>query len=464
MSSDLWGLDIGKVDGPRYLAVAGAIARAIDNGELPPGAQLPPQRDLAEKLGVTVGTVSRAYALARKRRLIVGEVGRGTFVQGLSRRERTGRIIPTNAERGIDLSCFRSPVEGLSQRIVRSLAEVGERASLLPLHKYPPGTGALSHRLAGTSWIGRAGYDVPADRIVITHGAQEAIAVCLATLASHGDTVLTEELTYSGVKAIAAMQGLRLHAVAMDAQGMVPEALERAAAETGARVVYLQPTIHNPTAASMPEARRRRIAAIAERHDLVLVEDDAAASAMAERAAPISALVPDRSCYITSLSKSVSPTLRLAYVAAGQPLIGALADTFHTLALGTSPITAEIGALLIGSGAADEIARSYVKAMARRLDVAREVFPAAALQAIPGAFFVWLGLPERWNADDLALAAKQRGIAVPQSDSFLVGRAAMRPGVRLSLNPSSQPELLRKGLATLGELLEARPQPRQTII
>src|SRR5262245_15910244 len=136
MADDKWDLDISSIDGPRYLAVAGAIARAIDSGELPPGAQLPPQRDLAERLGVTVGTVSRAYALARKRRLIVGEVGRGTFVQGLTHRERTGRIIPKAPEHGIDLCSFGSPAEGLSQLVGKSLAELGERASLLPLHKY----------------------------------------------------------------------------------------------------------------------------------------------------------------------------------------------------------------------------------------------------------------------------------------------------------------------------------------
>lgn len=464
MSSDMWVPDISKIDGPRYLAVAGAIARAIDSGELPPGAQLPPQRDLAERLGVTVGTVSRAYALAKKRRLISGEVGRGTFVQGVGARERTGSVIPKTEERGIDLSCFRSPVDGLNNEILELLSEVGDRASLLPLHKYAPEAGSMSHRLAGTSWVGRTGYEVQADNILITSGAQQAIFVCMATLLNHGDVLLTEELTYSGVKALCSLHGSRLRAVAMDDQGMIPESLEQAAIETGARVVYLQPTIHNPTTISMPEARRRRIAAIAERLDLVVIEDDAAASAVTDRPLPISALIPDRSCYITSLSKSISPTLRVAYVAAGPQLIGALTDTFHTLALSASPITSEIAALLIGDGTADEIARNYVTMMGRRLEAALPMLPPGLVRSRSGAFYVWVTLPERWNSDDIALAARRTGISIAPIESFLVERIAMQPGIRVSLNPASQLDVLKKGLTILCDLVGSRPQARQTVI
>ncbi len=464
MSTDMWVPDISKIDGPRYLAVAGAIARAIDNGELPPGAQLPSQRDLAERLGVTVGTVSRAYALARKRRLIAGEVGRGTFVQGVGARERTGDIIPKIERHGIDLSCYRSPVDGLNNEILEMLSEMASRASLLPLHKYAPGAGSTSHRLAGTSWIGRTGYEVQAENILISNGAQQAIFVCIATLVNHGELLLTEELTYSGVKALCNLHGCRLRGVAMDDEGLIPDALEQTVIETGARVVYMQPTIHNPTTITMPLARRRQIAALAEKHDLVIIEDDAAASAMADRPVPISALIPGRSCYITSLSKSISPTLRIAYIAAEQPLIGALTDTFHTLNLSASPITAEIAALLIGDGIANEIAKKYVAQMSRRMEIAKSLLPSDLVRGSAGAFYVWLTLPERWSSDDFSAAARRGGVSVAALESFLVERICMRPGVRLSLNPTSQVERLAAGISQLNDLISGRPQARQTVI
>lgn len=464
MSTEMWVPDISNIDGPRYLAVAGAIARAIDSGELLPGAQLPPQRDLAECLGVTVGTVSRAYALAKKRRLISGEVGRGTFVQGVSNRERTGSVIPKAEERGIDLSCFRSPVEALNNDILELFSEAGGHASLLPLHRYAPEAGSMSHRLAGTTWIGRTGYEVQADNVLITSGAQQAIFVCMTTLLNYGDVLLTEEITYSGVKALSSLHSCRLRAVAMDEEGMIPDALEQAAKETGARVVYMQPSIHNPTTATMKEARRRRIAAIAEKLDLVIIEDDAAASASTDRPPPISALIPERSCYITSLSKSISPSLRIAYIAAGQQLIGALSDTFHTLALSSSPITAEIAALLIGDGTAEDIARSYVLGMKKRLEIALPLLPPGLVRSRPGAFYIWLTLPDRWNSEDFSLAARRSGIQIASTESFLVERIGMQPGIRVSLNPAAQIDVLQKGLTLLADVVSSRPQARQTII
>src|SRR5690606_12657814 len=115
-----------------------------------------------------------------------------------------------------------------------------------------------------------------------------------------------------GAKALAALQSLQLDGVALDEHGMLPDALEAACAASGARVVYLQPTVHNPTTALMPVERRQRIAEIARAHDLILIEDDAAASALTDRPPPIAAFAPERTCYITSVSKSISPAFRLA--------------------------------------------------------------------------------------------------------------------------------------------------------
>src|SRR5690606_3291942 len=126
MRSGMWVPDLSKIAGPRYLAVASAIADAIDSGELPPGTQLPTQRDLAKRLGITVGTIGRAYALARKRRLITGEVGRGTVVEGPRRDLAAARTIPAADPRTIDLGCYRSPVEGLSEALTQAFAEVAD--------------------------------------------------------------------------------------------------------------------------------------------------------------------------------------------------------------------------------------------------------------------------------------------------------------------------------------------------
>lgn len=138
----MWTPDIRDLEGPRYIAIATAIAQAIDAGELSPGAQLPPQRDLAGHLGVTVGTVTRAYALVREKNLVTGEVGRGTFVRAGRGVGQRLEFRPPAPERTVDFSCYRAPMAGLGDLVSAALVTLSQRAAFLPLQKYPPAAGS----------------------------------------------------------------------------------------------------------------------------------------------------------------------------------------------------------------------------------------------------------------------------------------------------------------------------------
>ena len=460
----MWIPDITKLDGPRYLAVATAIAKAIDGGELPPGAQLPPQRDLAIKLGVTVGTISRAYTVAKKRKLVSGEVGRGTFVSGSRDETNAANVIPQMDTRTVDLACYATPVADLSDMIAKGLSDLADRSDLLPLHRYPPAAGFVSHRAAGAAWIARTGMEVSPDHILICNGAQQGLSLALNTLLGPGDKLLTETVTYSGVKALASINGIELHGVAMDEHGMIPEALDRAAGETEARVVYMQPTVHNPTTAVMPEERRRKIADIIRKHDLTLIEDDAACSALAERPLPISALIPDRSCYITGVSKALSPALRVGFVAAAPEIMSHLQNVFHANVLGASPLMAELVSQMISSGAAQDICRRNIEESGRLNRVAQRILKGHDVQSHPACFYLWLKLPRQWSAEEFATAARSEGVSVVPADNFLANREMPVHAVRVSLNPSFNPDVLLKGLDVLNRLLAGGPRLRQTVI
>lgn len=460
----MWIPDISKLDGPRYLAVATAIAKAIDGGELPPGAQLPPQRDLAIKLGVTVGTISRAYTVAKKRKLVSGEVGRGTFVSGSRDEANATNVIPQMDSRAVDLACYSTPVADLSDAIAKSLSDLADRTDLLPLHRYPPAAGFVSHRAAGAAWIGRTGMEVSPDNIMISNGAQQALSLAFGTLLGPGDRLLTETVTYSGAKALASLNGIELLGVAMDEHGMIPEALDRAASEFEARVVYLQPTVHNPTTAMMPEERRRKIADIVRKHDLTMIEDDAACSALTERPLPISALIPERSCYITGVSKALSPALRVGFVTAPQEILSHLLNMFHANVLGASPLMAELVSQMISSGAAQEICRRNVEESGRLNRVALRTLKGHDLQSHPACFYLWLKLPRQWSAEEFANAARADGVSVVPADNFLASRETPVHAVRVSLNPSFNPDVLLKGLDVLNRLLMNSPRLRQAVI
>jgi DNA-binding transcriptional MocR family regulator len=134
------------------------------------------------------------------------------------------------------------------------------------------------------------------------------------------------------------------------------------------------------------------------------------------------------------------------------------------MALSVPPFTAEIMAVLISNGVADQITRRYLQEMRRRHDVALEMLKGHHVAAHPAAFYVWLPLPAHWQSEDFAAAAKAEGVSVAPADSFAVGRSGFVHAVRISLNPGSSIEVLRSGLTTLTSILTARPRLRSTII
>lgn len=462
----MWSPNIDDIDGPRYLAVASAIAKAIDGGELQPGAQLPPQRDLADRLGLTVGTITRAYALAKKQKLVTGEVGRGTFVR--SNRESAPRMEfrpADNQRRLIDLSCYRTPGRGPSDLVSAAFADLSERSGLLPLHKYPPAAGLLTHRGTAADWIARTtGLEARPEDVLVCAGAQQGIAVALSTLAVPGDTVLTEAITFPGLKAIASLQSLKLHGVDIDEHGMNPDALRAAVDATDARIVFLQPTLHNPTTAVMPLERRKAIAKLAHERDLMIIEDDASGAALLERPAPIASLAPEHTLYISSLAKCLSPALRIGYLVSPPAMTEAFSSTLHALTLGASPLVGELASMLLVNGAAEEAVRRMNRETARGLKLAEEILGRQRLRSHPASVHMWMLLPPEWRAGDFEAMARRAGVAVVASDSFLADERQMPPAARVSLNASADEEVLRKGLSILQQIVVSRPHPVLTVV
>src|SRR5690606_11485478 len=147
---------------------------------------------------------------------------------------------------GINLpALIRSGIEGL---LKRSSAEA--------LLSYHPGPGSLAERAAGTLWLGKAAPRLPVDRIAVGTGAQTLLAAALSSTTYDGETVLADRLTYTGFVALAKAMNRGLASVGADEHGMSPDLLEEAVRTHGARLVYLNPTLHNPTTLVMPEHRR----------------------------------------------------------------------------------------------------------------------------------------------------------------------------------------------------------------
>lgn len=450
---------------PRYLAITEALAEDVGAARLAAGAQLPTHRDLADRLGVTVGTVSRAYAEAARRGLITGEVGRGTFVRAAAGGEPG--VSATAEETGtVDMSINHPPpIDGTEAAALQAtLASLARRRDLGSLLAYPPDAGSRAHREAAAEWLGRGGHDVGADRIVICSGSQHGLVALLSMLARDGDAVLVEELTYPGLKAIAGLLRLRLVGVATDGEGIVSEALEEACRTSGARLLYCVPTVQNPTAVVMSAKRRGAIAAVVRRRGLTVIEDDVHGRLAAGPPPPLAALVPQSTYYVTSTSKTLAPGLRVGFVAAPPGTAERLASTVRVTTWGAAPLTTEVVASWVRDGTAERILNARRAEAAARHALARETLDGLGARTSAGAYHVWMTLPDSWRSVTFAAEAQRRGVAVTAAEAFVVGGGAPPAAVRLCLGtPRTREELLR-GLRAVRQTLESRPETALAIV
>ncbi|MFO0633038.1 MAG: PLP-dependent aminotransferase family protein [Nannocystaceae bacterium] len=291
----MWTPRLAQHGGPRYLAIADAIADDVAAGRLSTGQRMPTHRELADAMGLTVGTITRAYAVAIERGLLSGEVGRGTFVRGTPPRARMPKLAPRDADErvGIDLALNFLRVPELDGVFARGLAELSRRPDLPALlDEYKPQPGTREHRAAGARGLARAGLQVEPDDVLVCAGAQHALTVALLTLTRPGDAIAVEAVTYPGMLALARALGRTVVGVAMDDEGLMPQSLDAVCRTRHPRLLYCMPTVQNPTARVMSAARREAIAAVLQHDDTPLLEDDVYGFLAAERTRPLASLLP----------------------------------------------------------------------------------------------------------------------------------------------------------------------------
>lgn len=452
---------------PLYREIANALAGDIAGGRLAPGDQLPTHRDLAWQLKVTVGTVSRAYAEAERRGLIGGTVGRGTFV--LPDAARPSPRIAAPPGEFIDLSLNYAIVGSESRLLAETLAEFAAGPDLGRLLLYQAHAGSPADRAAGAAWCRRDGLmEANPDGIVVTNGGQHGLAILLASLTRPGDAVAVEQLTYPGFKAAAQQSGVQLVGVAMDEHGLRPDALDAACRARSIRLLYTMPTLHNPTTVTMPEARRREIASICERHDVPVIEDDVYGFLRRTPLPPLVSFLPERGFYLTSLSKGLVPGLRVGYLHAPSRAIDRIEASIRASTYMIAPLMAAIGTSWIENGTAERLAHDKRRIAAERQPIVAAVFSdgrlGAELTAEPGSWHCWLTFPAGQRADEFAVAARQNGVGVTPAAAFAAGAAPVPEAVRFCLGTPDSAETLERGLQLLAETLADNRNPYLSVV
>jgi len=439
-------------DGPLYLELADAIERDVAAGALAPGTRLPTHRDLADALGINVSTVTRGYREAEKRGLVSATVGRGTFVSS-DAATATAMVAFEPAGAGTIEMGLASPLHHLDPDLTDGFRRIARRKAPESFMRYVDPRGLPEHRDAGADWAARYGLEADGSSVIVCAGSQHALTCCLTGLFRPGDRIATDALTYPGIKTLAAMLGLRLVPIAMDDQGMLPESLDTACRRDDIKGVYLMPTVHNPTTVTMPDGRRDAIAALARKHDLTIIEDDAYALTAPHRPAPVAARAPERSAYVAGLSKAVAAGLRVAFLAAPRPMLQPLAQSVLNTIWMAPPLNAELAAAWIADRTADRTVERKRAEAARRYMIACDALENHRFRGKAGTFFLWLDLPEPWTGQSFETRARQLGVNVFGAQRFAVGDTPPPPAARIALTGETDLERYRQGIEILAAML-----------
>ncbi|WP_327086545.1 PLP-dependent aminotransferase family protein [Nonomuraea sp. NBC_01738] len=452
--------------------IAAILREEVDR--LRPGDRLPSSREIMRRHGVSPVTVSKAIGRLTAEGRVVTRPGAGAFV---ARAPRTGaggepdlswqtvalgdRVVD---ESGVMALLGRAP-EGVipltggylppSKQLAQTAARVCKRPEAWGL---PPLTGLTELR----RWFARqAGGDMSAGDLLIVSGGQAALTHAFRALAAPGTPVLVETPSYPGALAAAKAAGLRATAVPIDADGVRPELLAEAFAVTGARVFYCQPTLHNPTGATLSAERRRQVLDVARAAGAFVIEDDFARY-LTEHAPPpmISMDTHGSVVYINSLTKVLAPSLRLAGVAARGPAAHRLRASQLVESFFVARPLQETALEFVGSPAWPR----HLRAVHAELDTRRDALagalaarlPAATVHLVPrGGLHLWVRLPPHVDEAALVEAATRNGALVSPGRIYYPSEP---PGPRIRVTGTAAADVaeLREGVRRLGQALDAQ--------
>lgn len=426
----------------RYKQVVDALAADIRAGRLRPSDRLPTHRQLAQTRGLALATASRVYAELEGMGLVVGETGRGTFVRDPSCPRGAGVDQVAPGANAVDLT-FNAPAVagqvGLLRDALRSVAASGDLESLL---HYQPHGGRPHERAIVAQHLRARRLRVAGDQVLIVNGAQHGLAIVALGLLNPGDVVAVDALTYPGFRVLAESLRLDLASVPIGPAGTDLAALERLCRSRPVRAIYTMPTLHNPLGCVMDAPARQQLVSIARKHDLLVIEDAAYAFLVPDAPEPIAALAPERTVYVSSLSKSVATGLRFGFVVAAPMMVAALERAVRATSWNTAGVITSMACGWIEDGTVARLEALKRKDAARRQAIARRALAGLSVVCHPHAYFVWCPLGTDQRADRIAAALARQGVAVSTAEAFAT-TTHVPHAIRIALASVAEPELRR---------------------
>ena len=455
----IWPPKSDELRRPAYKSLADTLVRAVDAGELRSGDRLPTHRNLAIDLGLSVQTVSRAYDELIRRGVIAGEVGRGTFVRAGRSDTKTPYVPDSQNGEFIDFSILMPVFEPMHlQAMQRALTQLGADLPASTVSAFRPSTALRKYNGAAAKWLARCGLAPGAQGLLMTNGNTSAMTIALMTAAGVGDLIVTEELGHHTLKALSRYLGLRIQGLETDEEGIIPAAFASACRKSPVRAIYLMPSGLNPKALTMSENRRAELVAIARRHDLLIIENDAWGPLQPGRPAPIAAMAPERTFYFTSLTKCIMPGLRFGYLTMPEAFESAVANRHLVTSWMATPLMAEIASRWIDDGTAEHLLSWQMKALGERNRIASRVLAGVPFLSSPNGMHIWLPMPGSWTEEAFVAHSRLNGVAIAPGSAFEMSENLRTQGVRICLGAESI-LALERGLTIISRLARSNPEP-----
>jgi len=438
-----------------FKAIADGVGDDIKAGRLRPGDRLPTQRAFADARGIAASTATRVYAELVRRGLVVGEVGRGTFVRTGPPIE--GFALAQSIGGRVNLATNVPLLPRQAAMFTASAAALTRRSSVLGAAMetvVAAGTPAARREVA--SFLARGGWRPDPQRLSFAGNGRQALAATLSALVAPGQRLGVEAISYQSITAIATRLGIEVVPLPMDEHGLRVGGVVTTHRGKPLRAIYVQPTLHNPLGMTMTLGRRRELARVLRELDIVGIEDHVCAF-LVDDPSPLASLAPEHVVMIDSLSKRVAPGLTLGWVLAPTHLGPGVAEAIRASALVPSGLALELSVRWMADGTIARLVRDKRRDAAIRQRLLRKACPDLTIHADPRAYHAWIDLPGAWRAESFTAAAAERGIAVAPATAFAVGSGHAPNAVRLAL-ASPPHKVLLESLGVLNALARSKPK------
>lgn len=447
-----WKPTVTRVGRPIYQALAKQLEDDIKEGHLVPGTKLPPQRELADYLEVNLSTISKAFKVAELKGLISATVGSGTYVSydALSNAYLLAEEKPKHLiEMGAMLTDRVS--YGPLFELLQAMLQESDYARWFDYSR--PGD-TVWQKDAGVKLLKYASVKTKKEHILMANGGQNAITATLAGLCQHGDRIGVDHHTYPGLKTAAAMLGIQLVPIRSEGDEMSPNALLYACKNENIKGLYLIPDYQNPLTYTMSVETRKAIAEIAIQHDLFIIENGMFHLLQDEVLPAVASYAPEQTIYVVSLSKSLAPGLRLAYVALPLKFLDPVRKALYNLNISVSPLFAELAARAIVSKQFEQVVALHKEETKARNQLVDYYLGEENCLGKATGIFRWLHLPSSYTGDQFEKLAAVQGVQVYSGGRFAVGNIVPANAVRLAVcTPETRAELER-ALLIIKKLLD----------